>query len=106
MYRHLLGKAIGKRMRIFSDLYDAAINGGFSKERAFFDSLVIFKSCVPFHKISETEWQDISNAFVRFDDPKAAFIKVMLLPSWKACECLKNPDFLKGLHAIKDTRCK
>jgi hypothetical protein len=89
-------------MLTFARLYDSKLITGVSKEQCFEESVTVFKKCRPFHKITENEWNDICRSFSLFDDPKAAFLKLIMLPSWKAVQRLKSPEFLKDLRAIKN----
>ncbi len=102
VHRRSLGFSIGMHMRIFSDRYDANLANGWSKERALLESITVFKNCSPFNKISSEEWEKIHRAFARLDDPKSAFLKLVMAPAWKVVKLLRDPEFLESIYSIKD----
>ncbi|GEM_PF-6003379 len=100
--RFIIGHKIAQCMKAFHGAYDAHITEGKTKSEAFSKAVEIFKKCEPYNRLSDEDWDNINNTFPVFDDPKKAFLRVMLQPSTKVMKYFKNPKFFEDLLAAKN----
>lgn len=92
VYRFRAGRKISKSMMMFAHSYDSMRGNGIVKEKSFSESLSVFKNISPFKKITESEWEEVTDMFIQIDDPKDALLRLLMVPSRKVIRFLKDPD--------------